>query len=104
MSDLVEFVWQELKTQLNTLTQQVEANQRVERALIADNIPAFTLASAPLAAQGGLGNGSSYITLAWISDGRRPGQGAGLGTGVLAFYEAASDTWVRVDTYTAVTV
>lgn len=104
MSNMVELVWQELRQELNTLQDKVQANSQVERALVSDSLPAYTLATAPLAATGGLGNGQSYISLAWISNGRRQGEGAGLGTGVLAFHDPTSDTWIRVDTYTAVTV
>jgi len=103
MSELVELVYGELKKELAVLTLQTEKNKRVERAEQADSIPASTLANAPLAAQGGLGNNTTYTTLRWISDGRRPGEGAGAGTGVLAFYQSSSNTWIRVDTYTAVT-
>lgn len=104
MTDMIEFVYSELKQQLNTIQEQVVIAQQQERALFTDSIPAYTLANAPLAAQGGLGTGVSYITLAWISNGRRPGEGGGAGTGVLAFYDTLSNTWIRVDTYTAVTV
>lgn len=104
MNDMTELVYAELKNQLNLITVQIEDTKRVERALFSDSVPAYTLATAPLAAQGGLGNGQTYITVAWISNGRRPGEGAGLGTGVLAFYDTLSNTWIRIDTYTAVTV
>lgn len=104
-SAMAELIYSELKGEINSLQTQVDRNKRVERAEMADSIPAYTLAAAPLAADGGLGDGSNggYITLAWISNGRRPGEGAGLGTGVLAFYQASSNTWIRIDTYTAVT-
>lgn len=36
----------------------------------------------------------------YVSDGRKNGEGAGLGTGVLAFYDGAA--WIAVDTGTAV--
>lgn len=103
-STMVELVYSELKAELAALRMQVDRTKRIERAEIADSIPAYLLADAPLNADGGLGDGSSYITLAWISNGRRPGEGAGLGTGVLCFHQASTDTWIRLDTYTAVTV
>lgn len=102
--ELITLVWQELKSQLNALTQQVENVQRVERALIADSIPAYTLASAPGNAAGGLGNLSTYATLAWISNGRKSGEGAGTGTGVLAVFQSSSNQWLRLADYTAVVV
>lgn len=104
MSDMVELVYAELKNQLNNLQTQVDKAKRIERAEIADSIPAYTLANAPLAADGGLGDGTSYITLAWISNGRKSGEGAGLGTGILAYYNAATNSWFGVRSEVAVTV
>lgn len=102
MSDIVEFIYSELKSQLNALERGVERTRLVERAEVADSIPAYTLANAPLAANGGLGNGTSYVTIVWISNGRKSGEGAGLGTGVLAVYQASSNQWLRLTDYTAV--
>lgn len=104
MSEMVELVYGELKKQLNTVNAQVEKNQRVERAEIADSIPAYTLANAPLAVDGGLGNGTTYITLAWISNGRKSGEGAGNGTGILAYYNTSTNSWFGVRSEVAVTV
>lgn len=105
MSDLVEFVYSELKKELSALETQVDRSKRVERAEIADSIPAYTLANAPLAADGGLGTGADggYITLAWISNGRKSGEGAGNGTGILAFYNTATNSWFGVRSEVAVT-
>lgn len=104
MSEMVELVYRELKDELSKMRVQVEKAQRVERAEIADSIPAYELADAPLAAEGGLGDGASYITLAWISDGRKSGETAGNGTGILAFYDSSTDTWKGVRSEVAVTV
>lgn len=104
MSRMVELIYLELRQNLAGLQTQIDRSKRVERAEIADSIPAYTLANAPSNADGGLGDGTSYITIAWISNGRKPGEGAGLGTGVLCFHQASTDTWIRLDTYTAVTI
>lgn len=106
MSEMVELVYRELRNELNTIKTQVERAQRVERAEIADSIPAYNLADAPLAADGGLGDGTAggYITLAWISNGRKSGEGAGAGTGILAYYNASTDSWFGVRSEVAVTV
>lgn len=106
MSDIVEYVYADLKAQINALETQVDRNKRVERAEIADSIPAYTLANAPLAADGGLGDGSDggYITLAWISNGRRAGEGAGAGSGVLAAYQSSTNQWLRLTDYSVVVV
>lgn len=105
MSDIVEYVYADLKAQINALETQVDRNKRVERAEIADSIPAYTLANAPLAADGGLGTGADggYITLAWISNGRKSGEGAGLGTGILAYYNTSTNSWFGVRSEVAVT-
>ena len=102
MSDLTEMVWSELKGELNGVKKQVQIAQQTERALFSDSVPAYTLVNAPLAAQGGLGNGISYVTIAWISDGRKSGEGAGLGTGVLAVYQSSSNQWLRLTDYSVV--
>lgn len=104
MSDMVEYVYSELKKELAVLSLQTEKNKRVERAEQADSIPAYTLANAPLAAQGGLGNNTTYTTLAWISNGRKNGEGAGNGTGILAYYNASTNSWFGVRSEVAVTV
>lgn len=104
MSEMVEFVYGELKNELNALQTEVDKTKRVERAEIADSIPAYLLADAPLAADGGLGDGVSYITLAWISNGRKSGEGAGLGTGILAYYNSSTNSWFGVRSEVAVTV
>lgn len=106
MSEMVEMVYAELKKEIDTVETQVQRNQRVERAEISDSVPAYTLANAPLAADGGLGDGTDggYITLAWISNGRKSGEGAGNGTGILAYYNSSTNTWFGVRSEVAVTV
>lgn len=97
MSDLVELVYQQLQNELQDLRRQVDSARRVERAEIADGIPAYTVANLPTIANGGLGNGSSYITLAFASNGRKTGEGVGAGTGVLCYYQASLNQWLRVE-------
>lgn len=101
---MIELVWAELNQKIREVRTDVRRAQRVERAEIADSIPAYTLADAPLAADGGLGDGSTYITLAWISNGRKSGEGAGNGTGILAFYNTSTDSWFGVRSESVVTV
>jgi hypothetical protein len=103
-NELTEIIWQELKGELNTLQKKVVTAQQQERALFSDSFPAYTLANAPLAAQGGLGNLTSYATIAWISNGRKSGEGAGVGSGVLAVYTPVGDKWQRLTDYTDVVV
>lgn len=95
-SPMLELVWNELKADLNTLQRQVNDNSRVERALICDSLPAYTVANLPTLANGGLGNGTSYCTVLFASNGRKAAEGAGLGTGQLVYYNAPTDQWLRV--------
>lgn len=94
-SDMIEFVYQELKAQLNTLQSEVNKNAQVERSEISDNVPAYTVSTLPTLANGGLGL-TSYVTLAFASNGRKAAEGAGLGTGQLCYYNAATNQWLRV--------
>lgn len=102
---LVELVWRVLRDEIDAL--QDEANRTAlytERAELSENIPGSALADVPLAADGGLGNNTTVLTLRWISDGRKPGEGAGAGTGVLAYYDSGGDQWISVFDQSAVTV
>lgn len=103
-SEMVEFIYSELKSEITALQKQVNA-AKPERAEIADSIPAYLLVNAPLAVDGGLGNGSAggYITLAWISNGRKSGEGVGAGTGILAFYNSGTNSWFGVRSESVVT-
>lgn len=96
MSDMVELVWNELQGQLNDVKKRVQRAQQTEQALYSDSLPAYTVANLPTLANGGLGNGSSYVTLAFASNGRKAAEGAGLGTGQLVYYNAPTDQWLRV--------
>jgi hypothetical protein len=105
-SDMVELVYSDLKTELAALQIQVGRTKRIERAEIADSIPSYNLVNAPLAVDGGLGDGTAggYITLAWIANGRKSGEGAGAGTGILAYYNSGTNSWFGVRSEVAVTV
>lgn len=93
---MLEMVWKELKDELNTVQEQVQINSQQERALFTDSCPAYTVATLPTLANGGLGNGTTYVTFAFASNGRKAAEGAGLGTGQMVYYNAASDQWLRI--------
>jgi hypothetical protein len=94
--DMVEMVYGALKDELNTVQQQVVIAQQTERALFSDSCPSYTVATLPTLANGGLGNGTSYVTYAFASNGRKAAEGAGLGTGQLVYYNAVTDQWLRI--------
>lgn len=100
--DMASMVYQELKNELTTLQEQTQINAQVERALFADSCPAYLLVNAPNNSVGGMGNMVSYVTFAWISDGRKSGEGAGVGTGVLAVFQSSTNQWLRLTDYTVV--
>ena len=98
---MVDTLYRQLRAEIASLkTSAARQDSRTERAEIGGAVEAFTLAAAPTGT--GLGDNTSYTSLAWISDGRRPGEGAGTGTGVLAFFEASSSTWISVFDQSAV--
>jgi len=98
---MLGYVYNQLNSQLK---QQGEAIRQVartsERAETAGGMASSTLANAPLAADGGMSSGD----LLFISNGRKTGEGAGAGTGVPAYYNAATDSWLRLSDDSAVLV
>lgn len=103
--DVLDMIWDQLQAQISALSTRVDdLEQRSESSETAGGFVAFTYADAPRAAQGGMSDGVSYTDAVWISNGRKPTEGAGLGTGVLAVYSAAVDDWLRVGDYAVVTV
>ena len=53
--------------------------------LIQPNLPVFTVAALPATAATG--------QLAFASNGRKPGEGGGAGTGITVFFNGATGTW-----------
>lgn len=101
-SDMIETIWSNLKTEIAGLQVQINKQSvKTERAEYTDGIPAYTFVALPTT---GLADGSTYITLAWVSNGRKSGEGAGNGTGVLAIWQQSTATWKRVGDYVDVTV
>lgn len=103
--DIVELAWRALQDEIASLRTDIQ-NIRVhyERAEYAENVTASALADAPLAADGSVADGVSYATLRWISNGRKPGELAGAGTGILCYYNASADQWWTVSGNVQVTV
>lgn len=102
---MIENTWRTLSDMVSNVRRDLaEITSKSERSETAGGVRSYTLANAPLAVNGGMSDGTSYIDLAWISNGRKSGEGVGAGTGVLAYYDASSNTWKNIDGYTAVTV
>ncbi|MDX2138339.1 MAG: hypothetical protein SF123_09620 [Chloroflexota bacterium] len=101
-SDLIGNVYSEMRQQVRDLKSE---QQRIagdsERAETAGGFSAMTLAAAnAMATAGGMSDGATHIDAVWISNGVRPGESAGAGTGVLAVW--AGGAWRRVGDYAAV--
>lgn len=99
--NILEIVWNELQSQIDGL--RVDMNNllaKSERAETAGGMLASALADAPLAADGGVGDGD----MLFITNGRKSGEGVGVGTGIPAYYNADTDTWLRFSDDGAVTV
>jgi hypothetical protein len=99
--DMVGFVWRQLGEQIS----QAQANAqrallRSEQAPIAQGVQSATLANAPALA----GTLTDGVTILFISNGRKSGEGVGAGTGVLAYYNPATSSWFRTADDTAVVV
>lgn len=91
-SDLPEMIWEDLNRQIADINARVNTLEvRTERSETTSGHPTATVAAAPLAGQGVKGGDEL-----WLSDGRKSGEAAGLGTGVLAFYDPATDSWIPI--------
>lgn len=100
-ADVLDMVWEQLKSEINVLNQRVtKVETKTEQAGYADGVPAYVVASLPT---NGLANGQSFVTIAFASNGRKSGEGAGLGTGVPVYWDAASLQWLKFSDDTAVT-
>lgn len=98
--DVLEIVWNQLQLQIDSLRRDVDVLlAKSERAETAGGMLASTLLSAPLAADGGVGDGDFLF----IINGRKSGEGVGAGTGIPAYYNADTDSWLRFSDDAAVT-
>lgn len=102
--DAVEMVYKLMRAEVTSLQRDLDLlNVRRLRAETAGGVPASTVAALPHAASGGLSDGTAYVDLRWASNGLKPGETAGAGTGCLVSYAASTDQWVRIGDYVAVT-
>lgn len=105
MSSMNDAVFEDLQKQINALNVRLsDVTQKTARAETVGGIQSFAYADAPRAAQGGMSDGSAYIDLVWISDGRAAAQGAGLGTGQLCYYKESVDDYYTVRADALVTI
>lgn len=98
---IIDFIWDEMqKIAKKSDMGLTQVHGTTEQAQFVDGIPAYTLANLPTL---GLANGTTYVTLAFVSNGRKAAEGAGLGTGQLCYYNAPTGQWLRVRDDTLIT-
>lgn len=100
VDDVLNFKFEQMSNRLQVLEMaQAEDTAKSERAGVSFTARIYdTLADAPLAAQDNLDFSFGFIRTA-----RKSGEGAGLGTGLLAYFDFATDSWLRVSDDAAVT-
>lgn len=102
---LVGEVYRALKSDMQAQAKQLQQiTLSTQRSETAGGVRSFTLANAPVAATGGMSNGSQFLDLIFISNGRKSGEAAGAGTGQLCYYDSSVDTYRCVRDDSIVTV
>lgn len=102
MNDIVSTVWQKLTEQIEGMDARFTRDLvHTEQANIGQGVRAFTFANLPATPAGTQTDGTSLV---WVSNGRKAGEGAGLGTGVLAIYDPVSTNWLRTTDYSVVVI
>lgn len=97
---LAELMWDQINNEIKAIKKRIDTlESRTERCETTSGAPSVTLANAPLAATGARGG-----DILFISNGRKTGEGAGLGTGLLAYYNPNTNSWYRPADDTAVVV
>lgn len=94
-----ESMWRELTRQLKQQETTVQNTAGENVTGVAFQFPISLLADAPLAV-----DGMTTYACRFISDGRKSGEGAGTGTGVPAFYDPTTDTWLNFSDQSAVLI
>lgn len=100
MTEVAEMVWESLQQEVKILRSRVDnLIIRSERSETTSGVPAYTLATAPLAADNAKGG-----DMVFISNGRKTGEGVGVGTGIVAYYNPNTNSYYRFADDTAVVV
>lgn len=85
---------EQLARAVEAITARLRALEASDRAEVAGGVQTYAFADLPAAGQPG--------RLAYVSNGRKVGEGAGLGTGVLAYDDGSS--WFRTSDDTVVAI
>lgn len=100
--DLIELVYTNLHQE-----QAKEKASRKRKGVISDRAEytdgAIVMAYADLPTEG-LGNSINFVTFLFVSNGRKPGEGAGAGTGVFAYWDDIAQQWKNMHDYAQVVI
>lgn len=97
---IIDTLYRELKADVRNNARRIQQLDNVaDVAGVASTVPTSALGDAPLLADGQRG-----YALRFISDALKSGESPGAGTGCLAYYDPASDSWLNVRDDTAVSV
>lgn len=87
--DMIDWMWGKLQGQIIDVNKQLTlVISRTERAEVAGGHQAYTFATMPTVNN----SGGDEI---WVSNGRKVGEGAGAGTGVLCYWNPTTGTWKK---------
>ena len=101
-NDILEMVYSSLQKQIRKNEKGLtHVHDVTEQSQYVDGVPAYTFANLPTT---GLANGTSYLTIAFCSNGRKSGEGVGAGTGVPVYWNAPTSQWLKFNDDTVVTV
>lgn len=98
MSSAFELMWRQLRLQSQQIENNLEDTAGENITGVAFQFPVSTLADAPLAA-----DGMTTYACRFISNGRKIGEGAGVGTGCPCYYNPITDSWFTFSSDVAVT-
>ena len=99
MTNVNTWMFEQIQTDIYNLQQQIlQITQKSERSETAGGLQSYSYTDRPLAATGGVTtNTQSYVDLIFCYDARKSGEGAGMGTGVPAYYDPVVDDYRRFE-------
>ena len=96
LPDIYEMIWKDLNLELNKLRQQIATlTLRAGQSQTTLGLVPLTVANLPSTNNTG---GDLYFA----TNGRKSGEGAGLGTGTVVFWNSATSQWMRITDNTQV--
>jgi hypothetical protein len=97
---MLGLMWDQLQREIQELQDtDRQLYARTERSETTSGVPSYAFASTPK-----LVNGAKNGDMVFITNARKTGEGAGLGTGLVAYYNSATDSYYRFADDTAVVI